>query len=387
MWLSKIRQYLDAVVGGVCLITITVAFASAPTTPPSDFTLHGNGTVTHNKTGLMWQQCLVGQTWSGSGCGGTAATHTWDNAIALTSSFAAYSDWRLPSIDELASIVENTVAAPSINTSIFPSTPITKQWSSTHSPWANFAKWSVDFNTGMSRGDQDKNNAYSIRMVRGARTSVNGASTANFSDNGDGTVVHIKTALTWKRCPEGMSWSGQDCSGSIKKYVWADAFTLTSNHAGHTDWRLPTNSELSSLVDHHAMPAISTSIFPSSNSPFWTSTSRFDDAWYIDFSSGSNTTINKTMPANVLMVRGSYGGAVADCLFNWAERNYSSYLSPAGGISVPLGEYYYRYYNGTNAYLATNSKDNYLYYMGPASGNRPTNIGSVPRWLLQAQCE
>jgi len=38
------------------------------TTPTVDFTVHGDGTVTRNSTGLIWQQCSEGQTWSAGGC-------------------------------------------------------------------------------------------------------------------------------------------------------------------------------------------------------------------------------------------------------------------------------------------------------------------------------
>jgi sugar lactone lactonase YvrE len=76
-----------------------------------------------------------------------------------------------------------------------------------------------------------------------------------------------------------------------------------------------------------------------------------------------------------------------DCLFNWAEKQYAQYLSPAGATSATLSDYYYRYYSGTNSYLATKSSDNHLYFMGPATGNAIADLGAVSTWVTQAGCQ
>lgn len=79
-------------------------------TPISNFTVNGNSTVTHTKTGLMWKQCAEGL--SGANCSSGAATPMiWANALkaantANNAAFAGYTDWRLPNVKELESIVE-----------------------------------------------------------------------------------------------------------------------------------------------------------------------------------------------------------------------------------------------------------------------------------------
>ncbi len=96
------------------------------TTPTADFDISAtDGTVIHTKTGLMWKRCAEGQTWDGTTCTGSASNFNWQNALAAAanSTFAGYSDWRLPNIKELQSIVESCGYSPAINRTIFPAIP------------------------------------------------------------------------------------------------------------------------------------------------------------------------------------------------------------------------------------------------------------------------
>jgi hypothetical protein len=92
-------------------------------TPTSAFTDLGDGTVTHNLSGLTWQRCAVGQSWTGNTCSGNASLHSWEQANALKSRFAGKTDWRLPSTNELATLVEYHALDPAINTTLFPNSP------------------------------------------------------------------------------------------------------------------------------------------------------------------------------------------------------------------------------------------------------------------------
>ncbi|MGG7055467.1 DUF1566 domain-containing protein [Nitrosomonas sp. ANs5] len=139
-----------------------------PTTPTQDFTLHDDSTVTHNKTGLMWMRCALGQSWNGVGCTGNSQSHNWQGALQVADgfSFAGHDDWRLPNIKELGSIVEQACISPAINTTAFPATPSTNFWSaSTDAKSVNFA-WLVAFSTGNGSVTL-KSHVYSVRLVRG----------------------------------------------------------------------------------------------------------------------------------------------------------------------------------------------------------------------------
>ncbi|MBI5937204.1 MAG: hypothetical protein HY850_05085 [Betaproteobacteria bacterium] len=64
----------------------------------------------------------------------------------------------------------------------------------------------------------------------------------------------------------------------------------------------------------------------------------------------------------------------SDRIFNYLEAIYPQYLLPAKTASATSPEYYYRYYSGTNAYLAT--VRGMVYYLGPASGNSIHLVGT-----------
>jgi hypothetical protein len=81
-------------------------------------------------------------------------------------------------------------------------------------------------------------------------------------------------------------------------------------------------------------------------------------------------------------VTGAFSINPADCLFNWAERNYPSLFSPAAA-SLTLGPYYYRYYSGTNIYLGV-STDNHVYFLDAGGLD---DVGAQSGWFATAGCQ
>lgn len=145
-------------------------------TPSSDFIDHGNGTVTHVTTGLMWKRCAEGL--SGVTCAmgdasnrNDALNFTWNNAIAAAegSTFAGFTDWRLPNVKELHSIVETCGNDLAINQSIFPGTPSIAGgavfWSASTSVATPTDAWLVAFERGGALSNSKTSRLY-VRLVR-----------------------------------------------------------------------------------------------------------------------------------------------------------------------------------------------------------------------------
>ena len=259
----------------VLSLLLAAPFAlSAPTTPTEDFTDNLDGTVTHRITGLTWMRCAMGMTWDGTTCTGTASTYTWDQATKLTANFAGKSDWRLPSVAELNTIVERDHSSQYSNLSFFvfpyPLSTVfnTRFQSSTLAVGLPDYAWIVNFNGGGNEFSA-KNSSNYVRLMRSDQTFDSGAPdtpTVDFIDNNDGTVTHLKTGLMWKRCIEGQNWTGSNCAGNAVGYDWNTAAALTSSSGGNSDWRLPSINELLTIVEHHAPapPATNVAIFPNS---------------------------------------------------------------------------------------------------------------------------
>ena len=93
----------------------------------------------------------------------------WDlKDQANANSLAGYTDWQIPNRKELESIVNIENTMPSINTTIFPSTPSSEHWtSSTPSGYVNYT-WRVNFNHGIiDHGYKEKRKSkFYMRLVR-----------------------------------------------------------------------------------------------------------------------------------------------------------------------------------------------------------------------------
>jgi len=174
------------IIAGLCMLiwsgqamAVCQTASITASTPTADFVDHGNGTVTHTRTGLMWKQCSEGL--SGASCAtGTATAHTWQAALQLAETlnagagFATFNDWRVPNQKELNSIVERQCVTPSINAAIFPATVSNLYWSA--SPYAGAAPyagnataaWNVDFTDGSDNVFMKAGFLY-VRLVRGGQ--------------------------------------------------------------------------------------------------------------------------------------------------------------------------------------------------------------------------
>ena len=121
----------------------------------------------------MWKQCTEGL--SGATCeAGSAQLFNWDDALARAeaSTFANYTDWRLPNVKELASLVEECRREPAINTNLFPNIYGTL-WSGSPAVDESLA-WTVNFDPSGTvfptpRLDSLAVPQFAVILVRGGR--------------------------------------------------------------------------------------------------------------------------------------------------------------------------------------------------------------------------
>ena len=125
-------------------------------------------------------------------------------------------------------------------------------------------------------------------------------------------VKDNQTQLIWRRCAEGMSWSGGTCSGSATQLTHEAALQQATRQAASTGvaWRLPNVKELSRLADKSRQnPAIDSAAFPNTPSQaFWSSSPYVGDsnyAWYVNFGSGNVSSGGRGVAFPVRLVRAS----------------------------------------------------------------------------------
>ncbi|MGB4059390.1 MAG: IPTL-CTERM sorting domain-containing protein [Burkholderiaceae bacterium] len=151
----------------------------------AEFTVNADGTVTDTTTGLVWDRCVLGtRTSVATTCAAnTNSTYTWANALVQVTTrnianHLGYSDWRLPNINELESLVDLSVASgATINATAFPNTPITGGswgwgglWSSTTYAPDPVRAWSVGFDYGYTDTGGGKTSNVFVRLVRSGQS-------------------------------------------------------------------------------------------------------------------------------------------------------------------------------------------------------------------------
>lgn len=140
-------------------------------TPSHRFKDKVYGTIFDTKTGLTWSRCPLGMNWDKGHCRDVPDRMNWNEAdstiIGLNhkGGYAGFRDWRLPTLEELSSLVESKCYEPAINTVIFPNTPNIGFWSSTPDKQHRHGAWLVYFLNG-SRYMGNRDYEWAIRMVR-----------------------------------------------------------------------------------------------------------------------------------------------------------------------------------------------------------------------------
>lgn len=145
------------------LALVACLSAAGPAHAQARYSYSADGAeVSDAQTGLVWQRCSQGQSWSGSTCTGSASTYTHEQALTLAKTQPL---WRLPNVKELSSLVDRSRSNPSIDATGFPATPPASFWSS--SPYVGDASkaWPVNFSDGLVVYGP-RSNASHVRLVR-----------------------------------------------------------------------------------------------------------------------------------------------------------------------------------------------------------------------------
>ncbi|MBI4741105.1 MAG: DUF1566 domain-containing protein [Betaproteobacteria bacterium] len=195
--------------------------------PTSDYVDHRDGTVTHTPTGLTWMRCTLGQTWNGSNCTGTANAYTWNQARALTQTYAGHSDWRLPDLPELSSLVDYTkTTAPVINDGMFPATPGDWFWSASSYALDPSVAWAWAVNLGNGNRDAWTHETSWVRLVRTGQPVGTFALTVSKTGTGSGTVTST---------PSGID-CGSTCTASFASGATVTLTATPASGASFAGW-------------------------------------------------------------------------------------------------------------------------------------------------------
>ena len=380
--------------------------------PEPRFTENNDGTITDNLTGLMWLKD-----------GNCFGYMNWQNALNTLADFntnptnyscqdytATHTDWRLPNVNELESLVnaDEPDTAVWLNTQGFINVQFSNYWTATTSAYDTVNAWVVHMWYGYVYERHKIGYYYPLWPVR---TDQSGGVISlprtnqkisyaigddgywergevwpepRFTDNENGTVTDNLTGLMWLKdanCVKTQYPSfDNDYLNGDGRVTWQHAFdfiegtnngTYSACSGGYSDWRLPNREELRSLVDYsNSDPALPTShpfINVESNSQvgYWSSTTNAAQTTFASivrmftgYLADSSKSSYKTYLSYVWPVRGGQVGSYSDFSISGTVTYNGSGLE---NVSMAL--------SGAASQTTLTAPDGTYSFIGPSDGN------------------
>lgn len=164
-----------------CVIGILIGFLipmSTAQTPCPENTVRfvaNQSEVVDTLTGLVWQRCSAGQSWTGTSCTGVAGAYNHEQALAYAQDVSGNLGWRLPNIKELGSLLVSCKIPP-IHSVFISDSLDGRYWSSTPQVDRNGdggTAMYINFGSSFSSGEVSSQDRYFYRFrVRLVRSSL-----------------------------------------------------------------------------------------------------------------------------------------------------------------------------------------------------------------------
>lgn len=224
------------------------------------YTDNGDGTITDNVTGLVWQK--------------TYTVLTYAEAVEAVKTFnlGGHTDWRIPTIKEAYSLIDfsgsdpsgersatDAGAVPFINTDYFDFEYAsngdrdvdTQILSSTvyngKTMGGDDTIFGVNVADGRIKGypfqERGEDKKFTIRFVRGNMDYGKN----NFVDNKNETITDKATGLMWAKNDSQTAMNWKDALAYVQQ-------KNNEKYLGYSDWYLPNIKELQSIVDYSKSP-------------------------------------------------------------------------------------------------------------------------------------
>lgn len=247
---------------------------------PLSYTDNGDGTISDNNTGLMWQKEPAGlKSWD--------VANNYCNGLTL----GGYTGWHLPPKKDLFSIVNYGASSPPLLDSSVFGGATGKYWTMNVDSGSSSNMWYVSFDDGSS-ATLGKSNSFNTRCVRGITLWF---TYGNFLDNGNGTVTDRATGLIWQKA-SGVQGATGTTLGWGSAISYCEGLTLGGNTK---HWRLPHVKELESVTNpSFTGVAANPSFITASAESYWTSTTAINrsSAVLVNFAKGAVLASGTTNP-------------------------------------------------------------------------------------------